>query len=175
MINMYRFEVYTDYTDDGELEYIVKYFDFENVIGVGDSIEEAIEEAKSNLEFYIQYCKEKNITIPEPSKREENNFSGKVTLRMSKTMHKLVTERSNNEGVSINSFLNEAIACYISAGIHSDIIVEKACSRISTVVEEYLGESFMCINYIDFIQKDKNEPLFEEYSSNFNGLGEMNC
>ncbi|MBO4623353.1 MAG: toxin-antitoxin system HicB family antitoxin [Bacilli bacterium] len=108
----YRFEVYTDYCT-GERQYIVKYIDFETVIGGGDTIEEAIEEAEGNLEFYLEYCEEHNIEVPEPSNHDYELYSGKVTLRMSKSLHQKVNDRARREGVSINSLLNEAIAEYI--------------------------------------------------------------
>ena len=40
--------------------------------------------------FYIDFCNYKNIPVPAPSAHEDLEFSGKVTLRMSKTLHKLV-------------------------------------------------------------------------------------
>ena len=107
----YRFEVYKDYEHN---VYVVKYFDFDNVIGSGDTVDKAIEEARGNLEAFLQYCKKNNIKVPEPSIHEELDYSGKVTLRMSKSLHKLVDERAKKEGVSINLLLNEAINTYIT-------------------------------------------------------------
>ena len=82
----YRFEVSTT-TVDGKKQYVVRYLDFSNLIGVGDTIEEAIKEAEGNLDFYIEYCKDSNIKIPNPTKVDDMDFSGKVTLRMSKDIH----------------------------------------------------------------------------------------
>ena len=112
MSNDYRFEVFTDYCTDGK-QYVVKYIDFETVIGVGDTIEEAIEEAEGNLEAYIDACRMLGIEVPEPSIHDYELYSGKVTLRMSKSLHQKVNDRARREGVSINSLLNEAIAEYI--------------------------------------------------------------
>ena len=60
----YRFEVSYLKEDD---EYLVRYADFENVIGVGKTVNDAIEEARNNLELYIEACKELNIDIPKAS------------------------------------------------------------------------------------------------------------
>ena len=120
----YRFEVYTDYCT-GERQYIVKYIDFETVIGGGDTIEEAIEEAEGNLEFYLEYCEEHNIEVPEPSIHDYELYSGKVTLRMSKSLHQKVNDRARREGVSINSLLNEAIAEYIERKNVVSMLAEK--------------------------------------------------
>lgn len=109
----YRFEVSTT-TVDGKKQYVVRYLDFSNLIGVGDTIEEAIKEAEGNLDFYIEYCKDSNIKIPNPTKVDDMDFSGKVTLRMSKDIHKEVYLLAEREGVSLNSLLNEAVITYIA-------------------------------------------------------------
>lgn len=61
MESNYNFSVKIDYSGYGDKVYVVRYDDFPNVIGSGDTIEEAIEEAQGNLEVYFDYCKEKNI------------------------------------------------------------------------------------------------------------------
>ncbi len=108
----YRFEVYTEYFDD-EKEYVVRYIDFEHVIGSGSTLDEAIKEAKDNLDFYLDYCKDNNIRIPSPSRYEEYDYSGKVTLRMSKGLHMRADRKAKEEGVSLNAYLNEAVAAYL--------------------------------------------------------------
>lgn len=131
----YRFEVFTDYSS-GEREYVVKYYDFENVIGVGDSIAEAIEDANENLDLYLQYCKEQNRSIPEPSIHEESSFSGKVTLRMSRSLHKLVDKKSKEEGISLNAYLNEAIAAYTNMPHNDDLSSELLDEKVRKIVKE---------------------------------------
>lgn len=125
MSNDYRFEVFTDYCTDGK-QYVVKYIDFETVIGVGDTIEEAIEEAEGNLEAYIDACRMMGIEVPEPSIHDYELYSGKVTLRMSKSLHQKVNDRARREGVSINSLLNEAIAEYIERMNVVSVLAEKS-------------------------------------------------
>ena len=131
----YRFEVFTDYSS-GEKEYVVKYFDFENVIGVGDSIEEAIKDAKGNLDLYLQYCKEQNKQIPEASIHEESSFSGKVTLRMSRSLHRLVDKKSKEEGISLNAYLNEAVAAYANLPHNDDLSSELLDEKVRQIVKE---------------------------------------
>ncbi len=64
MESNYEFNVSIDYRDyPKDKVYIVKYTDFPNVIGAGDTIEEAIKEAQGNLEAYFDYCKEKNSLV----------------------------------------------------------------------------------------------------------------
>lgn len=101
MNKIYRFEVYPSYTT-GSLEFVVKYYDIP-VIGSGETIEEAIAEAQENLEFYLEYCEEKGVAVPQPTMHEKlDDFSGKITFRTSKTLHKRISDRAKKEGISIN-------------------------------------------------------------------------
>lgn len=103
----YRFNVYQIETDKG-LQWHVEYPDVSAVVGGGDSPEEAIAEAKENLKVYLDYLKDEKIELPKASKYE-SEYSGKVTLRMSHSLHKKITELSDFEGQSINSYINEAL------------------------------------------------------------------
>lgn len=150
----YRFEVYTDYSS-GSKQYIVNYFDFPNIIGVGDTVDEALEEAEGNLDYYLEYCSDKGIAIPEPSLHEVNNFSGKVTLRMSKTLHKKVDAQAKKEGVSINSFICEAVSNYIGGKTVINNLTEGAIDGIATVANEYLSEIY---------KNRQEESFFEKYN-----------
>ena len=111
----YNFSVKTKKYGD-EIEYIVIFDDFPNLIGAGDTVEEAIQEARENLSAYINYCHENSISLPEPTNFEfkQNVFSGKVTLRMSKALHEKASIYADKEGVSLNAFINEAISNYMA-------------------------------------------------------------
>ncbi len=97
------------------IEYVAVFDDFPNLIGAGDTPEEAIEEGMENLDAYLDYCYGNSIPVPEPtlSDYSENDFSGKVTLRMSKALHQRAATIASSEGISLNSFLNEAIMDHI--------------------------------------------------------------
>jgi len=158
MTNDYRFEVYTEYSGNGDKVFVVKYYDLDNVIGVGDTIVDAIEEAKGNLEVYLEYCKENNIKIPEPTIHENVDFSGKITVRMSKNLHKLVDERAKKEGVSINLLLNEAISQYVFGANTCDTIVKETVDIVSNFVQDAVDELY---NYPNL-----NEQLGTNVSKN---------
>ncbi len=136
----YRFEVYTEYSGYGDKVYVVKYFDLDNVIGVGDTIDEAIREAKGNLDVFLDYCKKNNISVPSPSSHEDSNYSGKITVRMSRKLHKLVDERAKREGISINLLLNEAISNYVSSANTGESIVEESAVKVSELVKDALED-----------------------------------
>ena len=139
----YRFEVYKEYSGYGDKVFVVKYFDLDNVIGVGDTIEEAIEEAKENLEVFLDYFEENGIKIPEPTSHEEVDYSGKITVRMSKNLHRLVDERAKKEGIIINLLLNESITEYVTVLNTSDKIVKGWIDNISCITMQNNGNAIV--------------------------------
>ena len=157
----YRFEVYTDYSGYGDKVFVVRYYDLENVIGVGDTIEEAIEEAKGNLEVYLEYCKENSISVPLPTAHEELDYSGKITVRMSKNLHKLVDERAKKEGVSINLLLNEAIMQYVSTANAGDKIVKEATGKVTSFMQDAFEELYDYPNLREQLENNREEKLWQ--------------
>jgi hypothetical protein len=59
---------------------------------------------------------EEGRPFPEPIEDEEE-YSGRVTLRMSKSMHRAAAQRAINEDVSLNSYIVECIALRSEADI----------------------------------------------------------
>ena len=162
----YRFEVYTEYSGNKDKVFVVKYFDLDNVIGVGDTIEEAISEAKENLEVYLDYCKENNIIIPEPTTHDELDYSGKITVRMPKSLHKLVDERAQKEGVSINLLINDAISQYVSNANMSDYFVKKSFKNAidkSYVYSNFIEQLEVNLSKDDFVQNGFNIVKGSDY------------
>ena len=58
-----------------------------------------IEDAKRE---WFMACLEDGITIPEPSRLED--YSGQFKLRLPKSLHRLLAQRSDEEGVSMNQY-----------------------------------------------------------------------
>lgn len=104
----YPFTVRPDIDDGG---YIVEFQDLQYCVGTGDTVEEAIKDAMIAKEQWIKAAHENRITIPLPSIQEDKDeYSGRVTLRIPKSLHKLVIETAKKEGVSANQFLSHLIS-----------------------------------------------------------------
>jgi len=101
----YPFTVRPD-TDDGG--YIVEFPDLRYCVGTGDTREEAIKDAIAAKNEWINAAFENGIPIPEPSSKEE--YSGRVTLRIPKSLHRKVIEAAKKEGVSANQYLSHLIS-----------------------------------------------------------------
>ena len=83
----------------------------EGCVGGGETPEEAIVEAQENLEIYLEYLKEEKC--PLPNEYIENNCNGKIALRVGKTTHHKLLQLAEDEGISLNSIINNAIEYYL--------------------------------------------------------------
>ncbi|PKM86131.1 MAG: hypothetical protein CVU87_13055, partial [Firmicutes bacterium HGW-Firmicutes-12] len=75
-----------------------KFPDLRYCVGSGNSIDEAIEDAMIAKEEWIKAACEHNVTIPEPASNDD--YNGRVTLRIPKSLHRRVVETARNEGIS---------------------------------------------------------------------------
>lgn len=102
----YRIVVYPIETEAGT-QWAAEYPDLRGCIGGGYTAIEAIQEAEENKEVFLNELKELGKEIPIP--KTEIEFSGKFTVRITKSAHKKLAEAAECEGVSINSFVAEII------------------------------------------------------------------
>lgn len=95
----YKVEVLRDDTDGG---YILHCPELKGCITCAETIEDGfkqIEDAKRN---WFTACLDDGIDIPEPSTLDE--YSGQFKIRMPKSLHKTLAERSKQEGISMNQY-----------------------------------------------------------------------
>jgi len=84
----------------------------------GETPQEALESVNDAIKCWIETANELGREIPSPEEYKSNNdYSGKLSLRIPKYLHKKVAERAEEENCSINQLIH----CYISMGIGYDI------------------------------------------------------
>jgi antitoxin HicB len=92
--------------------YVVEIPELPGCLSQGETAEEAhamIQEAKVNwLESALEDC----IEIPEPA-RGVNEYSGKLNIRIPKSLHRTLVEKAKEEKVSLNQY----ISYQLSSGI----------------------------------------------------------
>lgn len=103
----YPFVVRPDIHDGG---FIVKFPDLQYCTGTGNTIQEAIDDAMFAKSEWIKAAYENNINIPEPSSQIEEEYNGRISLRIPKSLHKMIAEMAKREGVSANQFLSHLIS-----------------------------------------------------------------
>lgn len=97
---------------DGEEMYEARVAELPDVAAFGDTYSEAYEGAIEAIDGLKEMFAEKGKSLP-PPEIEETEFSGRITLRMSKSLHAAVHRKANLDGVSLNQWIVEAVACRI--------------------------------------------------------------
>lgn len=109
----YKLIVYKMMTEDG-YDVIAEYPALKGVVGVGkteiEAISNLIDSAESNIEALISA----NLPVPTEDAFISDDYSGKLSLRLSKGMHKKVANIAYDQGISINQFLVEAVSSYVT-------------------------------------------------------------
>jgi len=99
------------FNEDGFKGYRAFLLDIPAIESIGITPEEALYDLNEIKREWLSFALEKNFVIPEPEADfpETMKYSGRVTLRIPKTLHRQAAERASLDGVSLNSYLNEAI------------------------------------------------------------------
>lgn len=92
---MYKYEIIIAPNDEGG--YYARIPDIPSIFTGGVSEEDALKNAREAIDEYIRICQEEGLPIPEPK-----DYSGKFNVRIPKTLHRILSEMAEEEGVSLN-------------------------------------------------------------------------
>lgn len=108
------------------------------VVGDGDTVEEALKNLeKTKKEYFKKFFKE-GLSIPEPAPDEED-YSGKLLLRIPPYLHMVLSEQANNYGISLNQHIN-ALLAMSSPVKEMKILVDQICNLWQSVVHYELSD-----------------------------------
>jgi len=82
--------------------------EFPGCIATGDTPAEALEAIEDVADGWLQAALANNQPIPDPVDNTE--FSGRLVLRMPKSLHKKAARLAEREGVSLNQFIVTSLA-----------------------------------------------------------------
>jgi len=101
--------------DDGKgLYWVARVAELPHCMIHGNSPEEAIKELEEVKNDWIKSNLKRGLPIPEPSPRK---YSGKMILRISPSLHKLLVQRAEVEGMSLNQYMSTALATSVGLSI----------------------------------------------------------
>lgn len=84
--------------------YTAEIKDLPGCITQGETVEEAVQNLEEAKLLWLETAYEDGMDIPNPSTTVQ--YSGRFALRMPKTLHREVAEQAQEEGLSINQYLN---------------------------------------------------------------------
>jgi antitoxin HicB len=99
-------------TPDPEGGYTAGVAEFPGCVTQGETVEEAYANLEDAARGWLEAVIEANQSVPEPLAAAED-FSGKVVLRLPKSLHQKASRYAEREDVSLNTFLVTAIAHYV--------------------------------------------------------------
>lgn len=99
--------------EDGMDLYEARVAELPDVRTYGETFGEAYSGALEVIRTTQEIFAEKGRAFP-ALERPEDEFSGRVTLRMSKSLHRCAHENAATDGVSLNQWLIEAIGCRVN-------------------------------------------------------------
>lgn len=119
----------------------------------GRTPDEAYEELKSVLDFWLEVAKEEGKPVPQPMAYSATAYSGRIMLRMPKTLHRILAEQAEHEDVSLNQYM-VALLSYNASRLQQNATKEQP--KIVHVWVEYVKKEMQQgINRSKFLDGEK--------------------
>ena len=103
----YTIEVIRDENED-DPGWVARVLELPGCITQADDFEELGEMIEDAMRGWFEIALEDGIPISEP--RPEESYSGKFVVRVPKSLHRQLVEEAEREGVSLNQYINVALA-----------------------------------------------------------------
>lgn len=136
--------------EDGS--YFAEILEFPGCIAMGATADEAVRNLDEAANEWIKAAQVQGQEIPEPFANQ--GFSGKLALRLPRSLHRQATRFAERDGTSLNQFLISAIAARVGA--------EDAVGKIM----ERFGKATPT-TWINFQQNNNVFVLFEPKEQNW--------
>ena len=94
--------------DPDDQIYIAKIKELKDCESHGETKQEALEAVEIAKRLWIETAIDHDFKIPVP--KEEGEFSGKFIVRVPKGIHKEITEKAEEQGVSLNQWVLSVLA-----------------------------------------------------------------
>jgi predicted RNase H-like HicB family nuclease len=111
--------------------YTAKISEFPGCIAQGETPEEAYRNLEAAAESWIEEVLGAGQQVPEPA--IGNRYSGRVALRLPKSLHRNAAHLAEREGISLNQFLVSAVAEKVGAENLAEKLLEKLEQKSSEI------------------------------------------
>jgi antitoxin HicB len=88
---------------DPEGGYVAQIKDLPGCLTQGETLEETMANINEARELWIETAYEAGDDIPNPC--NDDSYSGKLLVRIPKSLHRRLAETAENEGVSLNQYI----------------------------------------------------------------------
>ena len=105
IIEKYTYRV--EWSEEDKL-HIARCLEFSSLVAHGSTVEGALKEIEKVVEEAIAWMQEENEEIPEPFGLKK--YKGNLTLRVPAEVHRKLSIKSAEEGVSVNQYILSKIS-----------------------------------------------------------------
>jgi antitoxin HicB len=88
--------------------WVVRVVEWSGCIGSGDTATEALADLEDAMKVWVASCLVDSVPVPEPIR--EDAFSGKLVLRIPRSLHRDAARLAAHEHVSLNQYISNALA-----------------------------------------------------------------
>jgi antitoxin HicB len=89
--------------------YVVEIPELPGCLSQGETTEEALDMINDAKKCWLMTAVQQGITISEP-KKETIEYSGKLNIRIPKSLHRILAQKAKEEKVSLNQLINYHLA-----------------------------------------------------------------
>lgn len=107
---------------DMEEGWFVRVKELRGCMSQGETAEEAVAMIREAMELWLEVSLEDGLPIPEP--RPEEEYSGKFVVRVPRSLHRQLVEAAAEDGVSLNQYINVALARAVAPMLPRDRLVD---------------------------------------------------
>jgi hypothetical protein len=136
---------------DGELLYRGTVREFPDVAVYENSREEAFGGVLSVIDALRELAEEDGRPFPTPIEDEEQ-FTGRITLRMPPTLHKKLAEFADAEDASLNQYIVQILTAAVATALVPSEVWGRASSAVISKTGTVLG-GFRAAPYMSFIER----------------------
>lgn len=97
-------------TVDGEELFSAHCPQFPDVVMYAETRNDAVNLVAESINSIIEMSLEMNHPLPHPESYFQNDYSGRITLRIGKALHREIALNASRNGVSLNQYLVEVVA-----------------------------------------------------------------
>jgi antitoxin HicB len=98
--------------ESGKVGWSASVDELPDCTATGKSPEEAVQRLRKAMEAWISDALQRNEEIPEP--RAASTASGRLLVRMPRTLHAQLARAAEHEGVSLNQFITGALSSAVT-------------------------------------------------------------
>lgn len=142
--------------------YFAQILEFPGCYAEGKTANEAIQNLESSAASWIEAAQAQGQDIPEPF--ANYGYSGKINLRIPRSIHKRAALFAQKDDISLNQFFTSAIAARVGAEEFFDHLTKKLAEKFMPHMVVFATTYSSTTNQFNFVSHSQNASTLSELS-----------